>query len=128
MKNQKDILKKVLRYVRPYALALIGSLLMATLFVVMSLYIPILVGQAIDYIVAQGLVDFARVAEKLLLIGVCTALAALAQWLMSQINNFVTFRVTRDIRDEAFRHIQEYCSNQILVQLLVLVSLLFQFF
>ena len=106
MKNQKDILKKVLRYVRPYALALIGSLLMATLFVVMSLYIPILVGQAIDYIVAQGLVDFARVAEKLLLIGVCTALAALAQWLMSQINNFVTYRVTRDIRNEAFCHIQ----------------------
>ena len=106
MKNQKTILKKVLHYVRPYALALIGSLLLATLFVVMSLYIPILVGQAIDFIVAQGMVDFSRVAEKLLLIGICTALAALAQWLMSQINNFVTYRVTRDIRNEAFRHIQ----------------------
>ena len=106
MKNQKTILKKVLHYVRPYTLALIGSLVLATIFVVMSLYIPILVGQAIDFIVAQGLVDFARVAEKLLLIGICTALAALAQWLMSQINNFVTYRVTRDIRNEAFRHIQ----------------------
>ena len=106
MKNQKSTLKKVLRYVRPYFPALIGSLLLALVFVVMSLYIPILVGQAIDFIVDEGLVDFAAISRKLLLIGICTAVAALAQWVMSQINNFVTFRVTRDIRNEAFRHLQ----------------------
>lgn len=106
MKNQKSTLKKVLRYVRPYFPALIGSLLLALLFVVMSLYIPILVGQAIDFIIDEGMVDFAAVSQKLLLIGICTAVAALAQWVMSQINNFVTFRVTRDIRNEAFRHLQ----------------------
>ena len=106
MKSQKATLKKVLRYVRPYFPALIGSLLLALLFVVMSLYIPILVGKAIDFIIDEGLVDFAAVSQKLLLIGICTAVAALAQWLMSQINNFVTFRVTRDIRNEAFRHLQ----------------------
>ena len=106
MKNQKSILKKVLRYVRPYFPALIGSLLLALLFVVMSLYIPILVGQAIDFIIDEGMVDFAAISQKLLLIGICTAVAALAQWVMSQINNFVTFRVTRDIRNEAFRHLQ----------------------
>lgn len=106
MKNQKSTLKKVLHYVRPYFPALIGSLLLALVFVVMSLYIPILVGQAIDFIVDEGLVDFAAISRKLLLIGICTAVAALAQWVMSQINNFVTFRVTRDIRNEAFRHLQ----------------------
>ena len=106
MKNQKETLRKVLRYVRPYSVWLIGSLLMSFLFVVMSLYIPILVGQAIDYIVDKGLVDFASVTRKLIQIGICTGVAALAQWLMSQINNYVTFHVTRDIRNEVFRHIQ----------------------
>ena len=104
--NQAAVLKKVLRYVRPYRVALIGSLALALAYVAMSLYIPILVGQAIDHIFDRGAVDFAKVFEKLLQIGICTLVAALAQWVMSQINNFVTFRVTRDIRDEAFRHIQ----------------------
>ena len=106
MKNQKETLRKVLRYVCPYSVSLIGSLLLALLFVIMSLYIPILVGQAIDFIVDKGLVDFSAVMQKLIQIGICTAVAALAQWLMSQINNYVTFHVTRDIRNEVFRHIQ----------------------
>ena len=106
MKNQSATLKKVLRYVRPYSLALIGSLLLALLFVVMSLYIPILVGEAIDFIIDKGNVSFEPMAAKLFQVGLCAAVAALAQWIMSQINNFVTFRVTRDIRNEAFRHIQ----------------------
>ena len=106
MKNQKDVLKKVLRYVRPYSLALIGSLLLALIYVAMSLYIPILVGQAIDFIIDKGSVAFEPMFEKLVQVGICALVAALAQWLMSQINNFVTFRVTRDIRNEAFRHIQ----------------------
>ena len=104
--NQAVVLKKVLRYVRPYALALITSLLLALVFVAMSLYIPILVGEGIDLIIDQGTVFFAPLSVKLLQVCICAAIAALAQWLMSQINNFVTFRVTRDIRDEAFRHIQ----------------------
>ena len=104
--NQAIVLKKVLRYVRPYALALITSLLLALVFVAMSLYIPILVGDGIDLIIDQGTVFFAPLSVKLLQVCICAAIAALAQWLMSQINNFVTFRVTRDIRDEAFRHIQ----------------------
>ena len=83
MKNQKETLRKVLHYVRPYSVSLIGSLLLALLFVIMSLYIPILVGQAIDFIVDKGLVDFSAVMQKLIQIGICTAVAALAQWLMS---------------------------------------------
>lgn len=104
--NQTAVLKKVLRYVRPYSLALIGSLLLALVFVVMSLYIPILVGEAIDFIIDKGAVSFEPMSMKLLQVGICALVAAVSQWLMSQINNFVTFRVTRDIRDEAFRHIQ----------------------
>ena len=106
MSKQKTTIKKVLRYVRPYYAALIVSLLLALLFVAMSLYIPILVGQAIDCIVDKGLVDLVAVSQKLLQIGICVLIAALAQWIMSQINNFVTFHVTRDIRNEAFRHVQ----------------------
>lgn len=106
MKNQRDTLKKVLYYVRPYSAALAGSVLLSLVFVVMSLYLPILVGQAIDVIIDRGLVEFDRVALKLLQIGICAAVAAMAQWIMSQINNFVTFRVTRDIRNKVFSHIQ----------------------
>ena len=106
MNKQKEILKKVLRYVRPYRFALVGSVLLALIFVAMSLYIPILVGEAIDFIIDKGAVEFEPMSVKLISVCACALVAALAQWLMSQINNFVTFRVTRDIRDEAFRHIQ----------------------
>ena len=104
--NQAVVLKKVLRYVRPYAPALVTSLLLALIFVAMSLYIPILVGEGIDLIIDKGAVEFEPLSVKLLQVCICAAIAALSQWLMNQINNFVTFRVTRDIRDEAFRHIQ----------------------
>lgn len=106
MRNQKVVMKKVLRCVRPYSFALTGSMILALVFVGISLYIPILVGQAIDHIVDKGLVDFANVTQKLIQIGACAAAAGLSQWIMSRINNYVTFRVTRDIRNEAFRHIQ----------------------
>ena len=105
-KKQNGILKKVLYRVRPYWAGLVASILLATVFVVMSLYIPILVGDAIDCIVAAGQVDFETIKRYLLGVAICAATAGLAQWLMSLINNSITFRVTRDIRNEAFRHIQ----------------------
>ena len=104
--NQKSVMKKVLRRIRPYWPALAGSLLLATLQVAMTLYIPILVGNAIDCIIDTGRVDFETMGLYLGRIVICTGLAALAQWIMSEINNYVTFRVTRDIRNEAFSHIQ----------------------
>ena len=105
-KNQTVVLKKVLRRIKPYSFALVLSLLLATLQVAMTLYIPILVGNAIDCIIEMGNVDFAAMAHFLSRVVLCTAVAALAQWVMSEINNYVTFRVTRDIRNEAFSHIQ----------------------
>ena len=106
MHSQKTILIKVFRYIRPHRTALGCSIFLAAVQVVMTLYIPILVGNAIDCIVDAGKVDFLLMGQYLLKVGICTAVAALAQWLMSQINNRMTFRVTKDIRDEAFAHIQ----------------------
>ena len=105
-KNQGVVLKKVLLRLRKYWAALIASVLLATVSVAVSLYIPILVGEAIDQIVAPGNVDFGAMGDKLLLVAVCAGVSALAQWLMSVMNNRVTYRVTRDIRNETFRHIQ----------------------
>ena len=104
--NQMDVLKKVLRRIRRYWPGLVGSLLLATLYVVMTLYIPILVGDAIDCIVDAGRVDFAQMGIHLRNVAICAIVAAVSQWLMSEINNRMTYQVTLDIRDEAFRHIQ----------------------
>lgn len=107
MNNQMTVLKKVLRRIRRYWGSLILSLLLATLYVVMTLYIPILVGNAIDCIVDAGRVDFAAMSVYLRGVVICAAVAALSQWLMSELNNRMTYQVTRDIRNEAFAHIQK---------------------
>lgn len=104
--SQRMVLKKVLKRIRPYWPGLIFSLVLATLYVVMTLYIPVLVGNAIDCIVDAGRVDFTRMGIHLRDVAICALVAALAQWIMSQINNRMTYHVTRDIREEAFRHIQ----------------------
>ena len=105
-KNQSSVMKKVVLRIKPYWPALIASLLLATVYVAMTLYIPILVGNAIDCIIDAGNVDFAAMGLYLRKILVCAVIAALAQWVMNEINNRITYRVTRDIRNEAFRHIQ----------------------
>ena len=104
--DQNVVLKKILHRIKPYSWAMILSLLLALVYVAMTLYIPVLVGDAIDCIIDTGKVLFEPMRASLLTVCICTAVAAAAQWLMNQINNFVTFRVTRDIRNEAFSHIQ----------------------
>lgn len=106
-KSQGVILRKVLLRLRRYWVLMIGSLIMATVSVAMSLYIPILLGQAIDFIIGKGRVDFAAVSTKLIAVAICAGVSALGQWLMSLLNDRVTYRVTRDIRNEAFAHIQQ---------------------
>lgn len=107
MNNQMTVLKKVLRRIRRYWGSLIASLILATIYVVMTLYIPILVGNAIDCIVDAGRVDFAAMSVPLRGVLICAGVAALSQWLMSELNNRMTYQVTRDIRNEAFCHIQK---------------------
>lgn len=104
--NQKDVLKKVLLRIRPYWAGVVASLILATVYVIMTLYIPILVGNAIDCIVDMGRVNFSAMKGFLWQVISCSLIAAVSQWVMSQINNRMTYRVTRDIRDEAFQHIQ----------------------
>ena len=105
-KDQMTILKKVLRRIKKYLPALIGSLVLALVYVAMSLYIPILVGDAIDGIIDAGKVDFNLVWQVLAKILVFAVVAGLSQWVMNQLNNHITYNVTRDIRNEAFCHIQ----------------------
>ena len=105
-KTQWTVLKKVLLRLKRYWMALIGSLLLATVSVATSLYIPILVGEAIDGIIGPGAVDFALVGQKLLGVGILAGISALTHWLMSVVHNRVTYRLTRDIRNEAFIHLQ----------------------
>ena len=104
--NQKTVLKKVLRRIRRYWAGVAASVVLATVYVVMTLYIPILVGNAIDCIVDMGRVDFTAMKGFLWKVIGCSFTAAVSQWVMSQINNRMTYRVTQDIRDETFRHIQ----------------------
>lgn len=105
-KEQMKTLKKVLRRVRKFWPSLIASMALAAVYVVMSLYIPILVGDAIDCIIDAGNVDFAAMGTILRNVVICAVVAAVSQWVMTRINNAVTFRITKDVRDEAFRHIQ----------------------
>ena len=107
MNNQTLVLKKILHRIRRYWVSLIASLVLATVNVVMTLYIPILVGTAIDCIVDAGHVDFAQMSVHLRNVLICAVVAGAAQWLMSELNNRMTFRITRDIRNEAFVHIQK---------------------
>ncbi len=103
---QMDTLKKVLTRIRKYWPALLLSLVLATVNVTVSLYIPILVGEAIDQILGAGQVAFTAVWDRLKMIVICALVGAAAQWIMTEMNNRVTYQVTRDIRREAFRHIQ----------------------
>lgn len=98
---------KVLRYIKRYWGFVIMSLLLAAVTVALTLYIPNLTGRAIDYIIDRGLVDFDRVWDILIQIGVLSLLAALAQWLMNVCNNKITYGVVKDIRDDAFMKIEK---------------------
>ncbi len=105
--TQSQTLKKLLRRLRRYMPALLLSLVLAVCYVAMSLYIPILVGRAIDNIIEAGKVDFQAVSKELRLVLICAAVAALSQWIMNEMNNRMTYKVTRDLRNEAFAHIQQ---------------------
>ena len=104
--NNRTVLGKVLNRLRRYWFALAVSLILALVNVAIALYIPILVGQAIDQMLGPGNVNMALVGQKLLTVLICTGISAMAQWVMGVVNNRVTYRVTKDIRDEAFCHIQ----------------------
>lgn len=103
---QKGTLKKVLKYVKRHGFFMVLSILFAAITVALTLYTPILIGDAIDLIVGKGQVDFAGIAAILIKTGIIIGITALIQWLMNTINNRITYHVVRDIRNEAFRKIE----------------------
>ncbi|MCI7418892.1 MAG: ABC transporter ATP-binding protein/permease [Clostridium sp.] len=104
--TQKETIKKVLHYIRRYWFFLIASLVLALITVVLTLYVPILTGQAVDLIVGKGQVDFAGVYRICVKIGIAILLTMVAQWVMNVANNKITYSVVRDIRTDAFEKIQ----------------------
>jgi len=103
---QKGTLRKVLKYVQRHGFFMVLSILFAAITVALTLYTPILIGDAIDLIVGKGQVDFAGIAAILIKTGIIISITALIQWLMNTINNRITYHVVRDIRNEAFRKIE----------------------
>lgn len=106
LRSQSATMRRVLRYIRPYLPMLALSLVLALITVALTLYIPILVGRAVDCLLGVGAVDFDTLRTVLLTIGVCVLLTAAAQWVMNVINNRITFLTVQDIRRDAFAHIQ----------------------
>ena len=95
-------LKRVLRYIRHYWIFLVFSILLAAVSVVSALYIPILIGRAVDMIVGQGAVGFSGMLRILLTIGIVIVITAVAQLVMNICNNKMTYHIVRDVRKEAF--------------------------
>ncbi|MCM1183981.1 MAG: ABC transporter ATP-binding protein/permease [Roseburia sp.] len=108
MKNNRNgkILKTVLNHIGKYKFFLLFSIVMAAISVILTLYIPILTGQAVDCIVGAGRVDFAGILEILRRMAVIILLTAAVQWLMNTCNNKIAYQVVRDVRDEAFKKLE----------------------
>ena len=105
-KISKSTLKKILFYVGRYKIHLFFSIILAAVSVAMTLYIPVLAGNAIDLAIDKGKVDFEGMMPNLIGIGMLALLTAAAQWIMNTLNNRITFRVVRDIRNAAIEKIQ----------------------
>ena len=104
--KQKSTLGKVLRYIKRYWFYLALSLIFAAVTVTLTLYLPILIGRAVDMIVKAGEVDFDGIWKLLVQMGIMIGGTALAQWIMNICNNKITYYTVKDIREEAFRKIQ----------------------
>ena len=104
--SQGAVMRRVLRYIGPHVSLVVLSLALCLISVALTLYVPILVGRAVDCIVGPNAVDFAALKPILLTIAVCIVVTAAAQWLMNALHNRITYDTVRDIRRDAFAHIQ----------------------
>ena len=105
-KNNKETMKRVLKYIRKYTPALVLSLLLAGLTVLLTLYIPILTGNAVDLIIGKGQVDMAGIFAIMKKIAIAMIITAVGQWVMNTCNNYITYHVIRDIRTDAFAKLE----------------------
>lgn len=104
--KQSVTLKKILNYIRRYWFMVALSIFLAAVTVVLTLYIPILTGDAVDLIVAKGLVDMAGILSIMKKIAVVMVITALSQWVMNTCNNYITYHVIKDIRQDAFHKLE----------------------
>lgn len=104
--NNKEIIKRIFAYVGRYKILLALSMLLAGVSVAGSLYIPVLIGNVIDFIIDKGLVQFDRIIPVLIRICIIIAVVSVSQWVMNVLNNKITFGVVRDMRDRAFSKIE----------------------
>lgn len=105
--NNKQILNRVFSYVGKYKIHLAFSLLLAAVSVAGTLYVPVLLGNVIDFIVDKGKVDFDGMVPILVEVCVIVCVVALSQWIMNVLNNKITFGVVKDMRDKAFSKIEK---------------------
>ena len=105
-KAERGTLKKVLVYLRPYWPLVALSILLSAVTVALTLYVPVLIGRAIDQIVGPGQVALTGIVSLLYKIAVIVAATGAVQWMVNSINNKITFQVVRDVRDQAFRQLQ----------------------
>ena len=105
--KHKSTLKRILHYIAGYSLYLAASLIFAVLTVALTLYAPVLTGEAVDYMLGKGSVDFGALAALLARLGIVIGATSLFQWLMNLCNNHMTYRVVMDVRTEAFDHMQD---------------------
>lgn len=104
--NNKATMKRVLKYIRKYTPALVLSLLLAGLTVLLTLYIPILTGNAVDLIIGRGQVDMPGIFSIMKKIAIAMIITAVGQWVMNTCNNYITYHVIRDIRTDAFAKLE----------------------
>lgn len=104
--NNKATMKRVLKYIRKYTPALVLSLLLAGLTVLLTLYIPILTGNAVDLIIGKGQVDMPGIFSIMKKIAIAMIITAVGQWVMNTCNNYITYHVIRDIRTDAFAKLE----------------------
>ena len=105
--NKKSTLKKVFKRIKKYRLLVALSLLMASATVILTLYLPILTGEAVDGMIAKGLVNFTGLLKILKNMVIVIAATTLFQWLMNIINNHIAYHVVLDIRKEAFEKLEK---------------------
>lgn len=104
--GSRAALKRILTYIKRYRAGVAVSVLLATVTVALTLYVPVLIGQAVDLILGPGQVDYAGLSGVLKKIGIVVLVTAAAQWLMNHINNVITYKVVKDIRTRAFNHLE----------------------
>ena len=105
-KTQMQTIRAVLRYIRRYLWLVAASILLAAVVVALTLYLPILQGDAIDFILDKGLVDLPSVLKIIRNMAIVILITAAAQWLQNICNNRVTYRVVQDLRNAAFKKIE----------------------